>query len=212
MRLLSAPENAYPERMTSEPECAPIRVLLVPGGGGSGPDHWHTYWEASDARAERVIQADWEHGSRKDWVATLHRHIHAAGGPVVLAAHSLGTIAVAHWAAAHSGPVVGALLVAPADIDGEWVKPGSLYEGFRPIPTRKLPFPSIVVASSNDPYLSLGRAKELARAWGADVESIGPLQHIGSECKLQNWPLGRQLLDRLIRRALEHWRPKSVQK
>jgi predicted alpha/beta hydrolase family esterase len=111
-----------------------IGLLLVPGGGGSGPDHWHTYWEAEDARAERVVQADWEHGSCADWVATLNRHIQAADTPVVLAAHSLGTITVGHWAAAHSGPVLGALLVAPADIDDEWVKSGSLYEDFRPIP------------------------------------------------------------------------------
>lgn len=190
--------------MKSEPASDPIRVLLVPGGGGSGPDHWHAYWEARDARTERVVQEDWEHGSRKDWVATLDRHIQAGTAPVVLAAHSLGTIAVAHWASVHSGPVVGALLVAPADIDGEWVKSGSLYEGFRPIPMRTLPFPSIVVASSNDPYLSIGRAKELASAWGAEVENVGPLQHIGSECKLENWPLGLQFLERLIRPGLEN--------
>lgn len=176
-----------------------VRVLLVPGGGGSGQDHWHTYWEAEDTRVERVVQADWEHGSRKDWVATLDRCIRSSAAPVVLAAHSLGTITAAHWAAAHSGPVIGALLVAPADIDGDWVKPGSLYEDFRPIPMQRLPFPSIIVASTNDPYLSLDRAHQFATAWGSAVENLGPLQHIGSECKLQSWPDGQRILERLIR-------------
>jgi predicted alpha/beta hydrolase family esterase len=166
--------------VTLESLSARIRVLLVPGGGGSGPDHWHTYCEAEDARAERVVQADWECGRREEWVAALDRHIQAAQAPVVLAAHSLGAISVAHWAAVHSGPVIGALLVAPADIDGDWVKPGSLYEGFRPIPMAKLPFPSVMAASTNDPYLSLDRANEFGDAWGSRIENVGPLQHIGS--------------------------------
>jgi predicted alpha/beta hydrolase family esterase len=76
--------------------------------------------------------------------------------------------------------VIGALLVAPADIDGDWVKPGSLYEGFRPIPMAKLPFPSVMAASTNDPYLSLDRANEFGDAWGSRIENVGPLQHIGS--------------------------------
>jgi predicted alpha/beta hydrolase family esterase len=93
--------------------------------------------------------------------------------------------------------------VAPADIDAAWVKPGSLYEDFRPIPMRKLPFPSVIVASTNDPYLSLERANELAAAWGSRIENVGPLQHIGSECKLQGWPDGQRMLEQLICDGLE---------
>lgn len=95
--------------------------------------------------------------------------------------------------------MIAALLVAPADIDGDWVTPGSLYEDFRPIPMQRLPFPSIVAVSTNDPCLSLARAHELASAWESEVENVAPLQHIGSECKLLSWPDGQRILERLIR-------------
>lgn len=175
-----------------------MRLLLVPGGGNSGPDHWHTYWEAQDPCAERVVQADWETGRRVDWVAALDRSIQASDEPAVLAAHSLGAITAVHWAAAHHGPVIGAMLVGPADVEGEWVTPGSIYEGFQPIPMNPLPFPSLIVASTNDPYLSLKRAQEFASAWGSKLENVGALQHIGSECKLEGWPEGRRLLEQLL--------------
>jgi hypothetical protein len=51
-----------------------VRILLVPGGGGSGPDHWHSYGEAADPRADRVVQRDWEAGTREEWVATLEQN------------------------------------------------------------------------------------------------------------------------------------------
>lgn len=177
-----------------------MQILLVPGGGGSGPDHWHTYWEAQDHRIKRIVQADWNHGTRSEWVATLDRYIQDASLPTVLVAHSLGNAVVSHWAASDlgSGPVVGALLVAPVDIDGEWVSPGSLYETFRPDPMQLLPFPTIVVASTNDPYLSIEQAQRLATAWGSRLRCVGASGHIGSDSKLEHWPVGRKILNELL--------------
>jgi predicted alpha/beta hydrolase family esterase len=35
-------------------------LLIVPGLGGSGPDHWQTRWEQKLSTARRVEQSDWE--------------------------------------------------------------------------------------------------------------------------------------------------------
>jgi uncharacterized protein len=180
-----------------------LRILLVPGGGGSGPDHWDRRWEAEDHRVERVVQSNWVGGTRDQWVDTLDRHLRSSDRPAVLVAHSLGNIVVSHCAATRSGAVVGALLVAPADIDAEWVGEGSVYREFRPVPMDPLPFPSILAASTDDRFLSLARARELASAWGSRLHIVGPLGHIGSDSKLERWEDGRRLLDQIVRQSLQ---------
>ena len=178
---------------------ADVQVLLVPGGGGSDSGHWHHEW-ASDPHTSWVHQADQSGGSRADWVDTIEAAVAGAGGPVVLAAHSVACIAVAHWAAGGSTELVrGALLVAPADVEDDWAEPDSLYRRFAPIPRERLPFRSLVVASSNDPLLAVPRARRLAEDWDAQLVEIGPHLHVGADADLGSWPLGRELLGRLLR-------------
>jgi serine hydrolase len=179
-----------------------LRILLVPGAGDSGPDHWDRCWESEDHRVERVVQANWIGGTRDQWVGTLDRHVRSSDRPAILVAHSLGNIVVSHWAAAYSGAVVGALLVAPADIDAEWAGEGSVYHEFRPIPMNPLPFPSLLAASTDDRFLSLARARDFAAAWGSRLHIVGPLGHIGSDSKLERWEDGRRLLDQVVKQSL----------
>lgn len=65
------------------------------------------------------------------------------------------------------------------------------------MPLNRLPFPSIVVASSDDPYVTLERAEEFARAWGSEFVNIGPGGHLNSASGLGDWPVGFALLERL---------------
>ncbi len=181
----------------------PVRVLLVPGGGGSDPGHWHHAWAAADDRCRWVDQTDPSGGTREDWVATLDRVIGESAAPTVLVAHSLATVVVAHWVAScdavgGAGPVVGALLVGPADVEDSWAEPGSLYERFAPIPVGRLPFPSVVVASTDDPYISVDRARSLGWAWGSQIKVLGAHGHLGADADLGEWPEGRALLDGLL--------------
>ena len=76
-----------------------IRYLIVPGWQGSPEDHWQTHWQNSLPNSARVEQADWLTPRREDWVAALAEAIAADDTPVILIAHSLGCITVAHWAA-----------------------------------------------------------------------------------------------------------------
>jgi predicted alpha/beta hydrolase family esterase/diadenosine tetraphosphate (Ap4A) HIT family hydrolase len=175
------------------------RLLIIPGLGGSGPEHWQTAWERLDGRCVRVEQADWDAPSLPLWLERLDAAVAASPEPYVLVAHSLGAVLVAHWAAqrqiAHRP--LGALLVAPADADSLQRQVPQL-AGFCPIPLAELSFPSLVVASRNDPYVSFECASRFARAWGAQLTDLGSSGHINAESQLGTWPAGRALLSQLL--------------
>jgi len=170
-------------------------VLLVPGLGNSGPQHWQTFW-AQRYHYPRVEQADWQHPVGPTWVQALDDAIGQVAGPVLLVAHSLGCATVAHWAQQFgASAVVGALLVAPADVD----RPDFPAEvtGFAPMPLQALPFPSIVVASTTDEFVSLPQAMTFAAAWGSELVNVGAQGHLNAASALGDWPAGHHLLARL---------------
>ncbi|MFM5907494.1 MAG: RBBP9/YdeN family alpha/beta hydrolase [Novosphingobium sp.] len=185
-----------------QPAQAPL-VLLVPGLNNSGPDHWQTRWERELPQSQRVELGMWDNPHRNTWVNQLNLAIHRAGRPVILVAHSLGCHAVAWWAEyerpAFGDPVVGALLVAPPDVEGHDIDPR--LKRFAPLAGGRLPFRSIVAASRNDPYATFGLAKRFARKWGSRLVDAGPIGHINASSGIGSWPYGQFLLGQLIDQA-----------
>ena len=175
-------------------------LLTVPGFNSSGPAHWQTLWEQSRSDTRRAELGMWATPHRNVWVTKLDQAIRDAHGPVILAAHSLGAIAVAWWAALagqpQGYPVAGALLVAPANVDNS-ASPSDL-SGFAPTPDAPLPFPSILVASTDDPWITIDRARSLAVAWGSHFVDAGPQGHLNAASVFGHWDEGQALLDRLI--------------
>ncbi len=96
--------------------------------------------------------------------------------------------------------VSAALLVAPADIEQPDSNPD--LRNFAPIPLAPLPFPSLVVASDNDPYCEVARAREFARSWGSEFVNIGHAGHINTDAGFGEWPEGESLLRRLAGASL----------
>lgn len=175
-------------------------VITVPGLGGSGVGHWQTIWERSRSDTARAELGAWDDPEREFWVAALDAAIRRADRPVTLVAHSLGCLAVAWWTmrrpVLQQGTVAGALLVAPPDI--ERLEAPLVLRRFAPVPPDPLPFPSILVASENDPWVAIDRARELAAAWGSDFVAAGALGHVNAESGIGAWPEGEALLDRLL--------------
>jgi predicted alpha/beta hydrolase family esterase len=178
-----------------------LNVWTVPGLGGSGPDHWQSRWESEHGYV-RVEQRDWDHPDRAVWVAELERALARRSGPCLLVAHSLGCALVAHFVSA-AGPAVsrvcGALLVSPADVEDPSCTP-EVTRCFSPMPLERLPFPAIVIASANDPFVALARAQLFAQRWGAAFEDVGDLGHINAESQLGSWDEGQRILAQLTRR------------
>ena len=173
-------------------------LLIIPGHGNSGPGHWQSLWEAERPEAVRVEMPNWDFPHRPDWVEALDAAVRDANetAPPILVAHSLGCIAVAHWAAEHRRPVHAALLVAPTDVEAAQCR--DLFASFNPIPLHSLPFDSRVVASSNDPFVSLDRARLFAEAWLSRFTDAGPRGHLNTAAGFGPWPRGEGLLEDLV--------------
>jgi predicted alpha/beta hydrolase family esterase len=190
------PISTLPEQRSAAP-----LVLVIPGLGGSGPEHWQTHWEARYPRHVRVNQRDWDAPDRQAWLAALRDALAAATEPAVLVAHSLGCALVAHAASCpFVARIAAALLVAPADVDSPDCTPPET-RGFAPMPLGPLPFPATVVASEDDPYVSLARARAFAAAWGALFVDAGARGHLNAASGLGDWPEGRRLFAALLARV-----------
>jgi|SRR5689334_14456150 serine hydrolase len=170
------------------------RVLIVPGFGGSGPEHWQTRWERADGSMVRIRMEDWNDRSCARWVEAIEAGIGSVGDPVVVVAHSAGCLAFVHWAARYRRRVGGALLVAVPDPDGVNFPAA---EGFASVPLGKLPYPSIVVSSCDDPYGDPRYSKACAEAWGSELVDVGMAGHINAASNLGDWAEGMKLLMRL---------------
>ncbi len=172
------------------------RVLLLPGLYDSGPEHWHSYWERTDSTFVRVRQRDWETPARSEWVDTLDHAVTLHGEEVVLAAHSTSCALVAFWAHSTGRRVRGALLVGPSDTEAPSYPRGPT--GWAPMPLAPIPFPTIVVASTDDEFVTADRAARFAEAWGSRLVVIGAAGHINSASGLGDWASGRALLEELL--------------
>jgi predicted alpha/beta hydrolase family esterase len=134
-------------------------------------------------------------------LARLSEEVADAEKPVILVAHSLGTSLATRWAIETGGrDVAGAFLVATTDRD-RWESDPGEPQGFAPMLLQRLPFPSTVIASTDDPRCTLDRSRAFADAWGSQFIEAGDLGHIGSAANLGVWPQGLVWLGQLVARA-----------
>ena len=166
--------------------------IIVPGIGGSGEAHWQTRWQQANPAMRRFSPADWHRPDLDDWIAALDLAIAAASAPPVLIAHSLGCLLVAHWQLASRRACAGALLVAVPDPASE-AFPASV-QSFAGAPAGRLRFPSLIVASTDDPYGSTSYVERRAVQWGSELAVIGAAGHINGQSGLGEWREGRVLL------------------
>ncbi len=168
-----------------------FRVLVVPGLHGSGYDHWQSHWLRLYSNFERVEQEYWDVPELSVWARKLELTVQETTSkalPVLIVAHSFGCLTAVYCAARQHCTIAGALLVAPADPDKFNVAQQVNY---------RLPFPSVVIGSDNDPWMSTQRAAHWASIWGSSFLNAGSLGHINAESGLHDWPYGQLVLQRL---------------
>ena len=179
---------------------ASVPILMIPGWSNSDPGHWQTRWERALPSCVRVEQRDWLTPDVDEWIATIDNAVARAPLGVILVAHSLGCIAIAHWAAfadvTRGARIRAALLVAPADVEAATAPPET--RGFAPIPRVQLPFYSRAVASTTDSYCTMTRAREFAKSWGSELVDVGDAGHINTASGNGPWSEGERLLQELV--------------
>ncbi len=169
-----------------------LDFVLVPGFKDSGPEHWQSYWQRRTPVFQRIIQRRWDEPDIEHWVDAIVRLLAAGGRPAVLIGHSLGALASACVAADGHERVAGLMLVAPAE--------PTRFEAEARVPERRLGVPTLIVASDDDPLMSLRRAETWAHIWGADLVDLGEAGHVNAEAGFGPWPHGLRLLAELARR------------
>ncbi|HSX26626.1 MAG TPA: alpha/beta hydrolase [Chlamydiales bacterium] len=178
----------------------PPTLMIVPGYGDSGPNHWQTLWGKQFRDSARVVQEDWERAYRDEWIEKLDQFIDMTPGPIILIGHSLGSMAIVEWAHQKKKglpKIQGAMLVAYPDPNTKAFR--SLHiKGFEKPTLEKLPFRSLFIISSNDPFITLETGRRFAKALGSQFIDIGKKGHIGSDSNLGDWPEGKELLNQLI--------------
>lgn len=175
-------------------------ILIVPGFGGSGEDHWQSRWEARLSTARRVHQENWDRPRLADWVERIAHEVEAATRPVIILAHSLGCNAVAHAAPQLNNRVRGAFLVAPASRGQIAALAPHVDEAFAHTPADPLPFPALVVASRTDSLNPYAEAEDFAYAWGAAMVDAGDAGHINTASGHGPWPEGLMRLASFLAR------------
>ncbi len=115
------------------------------------------------------------------WVDLLDRTIASMPSAPILVAHSAG------------------VMMTPPDFENPLPKgyPAMdvLYlNGWLPTPRTRLPFPSLVAASENDPLAAIDRVRELARDWGSAFVNAGAVGHLNPASGFGPWPRAHELV------------------
>lgn len=180
-----------------------ITFLIVPGLRDHVAEHWQTHLQKELPRAVCVEPLQHDKLSRAARVQALDDTLAGIEGPVIIVAHSAGVITTVHWAQQHQRPIHGALLAAPADVEepmpaGYPTVDQLSSHGWSPIPIARLPFPSIVAASRNDPLARFEKAQQMAAAWGSRLVDLGEVGHLNPAAGFGPWAGAKSLLHELV--------------
>ena len=176
---------------------ADAEILIVPGLGNSGEGHWQTRWEERLSSARRIEQADWDNPVLEHWTNRIVREVAVSTKPVVFVAHSLGIPTVLHALPKLTRPVAGAFFVAPPDVTDPSRVPASV-AAFGPYPTTRLTFPSVTIASRNDPYCAFETVEAMTNLWHSLLIDAGESGHINAASGHGPWPEGTMVFAQFL--------------
>ena len=164
-------------------------TLIVPGMHNSGPEHWQSHWHRRFPHWQRITEQRWSEPDLASWSAKVAEYLAQASGKVHIVAHSFGTLASIAAARQYAHKVASLLIVAPAD-PANFQIPDEQLGG-------TLPFPALLVASRNDPWMSLERAQHWSQQWQVPLFDAGEAGHINADSGHGAWPEGLALLEQL---------------
>lgn len=174
-----------------------IYKVNIPGLRNSSEDHWQTILEHKLGEAcFRVHQENWEAPDCETWIQKIESElVDFDKAQLILIGHSIGCMAIVKWIERFNHKIKGALLVAPSD--SERLGYPTFITGFTPIPSEKLSFPSIVIASSNDHVTTLDRSKKFAKDWGSELIILENAGHIEPKSGFGDWQEILELIEKL---------------
>lgn len=180
--------------------------VIVPGLRGHVEEHWQTLLAGTLADSLIVPPLENDPVNLVARLAALEKTVAAATGPVILVAHSAGVPTVVYWAQQTAENAAGALLATPPDLTKPMHAPHPTPEqlaeaGWGELPMTPLPFPSIVVGSTNDPLADIEAVTGYAEAWGSKFVNVGAVGHLNPVGGYGPWPQAVELLSEVCELA-----------
>jgi uncharacterized protein len=192
--------------------CPDPGVLIVPGYRGSDESHWQSWLQDRLNNAQRLSDVDWESPILSVWAGKIRQQLQESDSPQWIVAHSFGCLAASIAVSDIPWKVAGLVFVAPADpsrfnllgcrkVDQPAVRSAEEQGVWPVLPRQSLAVSGVLIASENDPWLSLDCARQLAGEWDLGLINIGHAGHINTESGYGAWPFLTELLDKLVRDA-----------
>ena len=179
--------------------------LTIPGLNGSDEDHWQSWAEREIPNCRRVPGIDFDRPVVAAWADAIRQAVKAAPGNVILLAHSFGCLASVMAIADAETKVCAVVLVAPASptrFSAAGLLPANAEEValqslLACIPNQALNIPGVLVASSNDPWMSQPDAEQWASVWGLRLVCLENAGHINTASGFGRWPMVHKLIEQL---------------
>jgi len=175
-----------------------MHYIFLAGIGNSESEHWQSIWYRSLGSSGHWLEhTDWDNPVAEVWAEDLDRCLRALSGPKVFIAHSLSCLLVAEWAKRYEGAgVAGSFLVSVPDPKGPAFPRQAV--GFGEGLEGRLPFPTMMVASTNDKYGTMEHAQRVSAHWHSPLVNVGDKGHINLASGLGDWRQGRAMLDEFV--------------
>lgn len=174
---------------------ADFDLMFLPGYGNSTGAHWQAEWYARLPGSSWAQMPTWLEPEADVWLHALDQQAAACEKPLVVVTHSLGGLLMAQWAPNARVPLAACMMVAPPD-PGSAVFP-PVIQGFAD-PTRRLPCPGLLVASTDDPYATMEWSRRSAATLGLELATVGACGHINRDSGNGPWPAGELLFQGLV--------------
>ena len=166
------------------------KVLLLHGWGGSDYPHWQSWLAGEIAKNYGTVSflefSDFESPSFSVWKQELLTHLKEFKPDIVIC-HSLANTLWFHLCNTNAIQKVQKLyLVAPPSIKCEIPELGNFF----PLDMPKNPHAkeTLLVASTNDPYMNIDEAKELQKSLGVEMVVLENAGHINADSGYGEWP------------------------
>lgn len=179
------------------------KVLTIPGFHGSDKNHWQTWLEQQLPDSERIAGIDWERPQILTWARTIEEYLDATSDRLILVAHSFGCLASAIAASRHGRKIAGLILVAPASpqrfsLTGPRAATSDRDRDISSyLPAKPLATPGLLVASTNDPWVTFDQVQQLSTLWKIKLHNAGNAGHINSKSGYGEWPLIKEIIQTL---------------
>lgn len=172
-----------------------IPTLILPGLNGSPEGHWQRFWVKDRPDAVVVEQDNWTCPVVSHWQQALDKALDEVDSAFIVA-HSLGCLLTASYGdRAAARKIKGAFLVAPCSLPVTLALHPCMID-FGEERLARLPFPSQVIGSLNDPYMAVADLRRHVGAWGSSHMTLGFAGHINIASGYGRWEEGYSLFDR----------------